>query len=157
MEYKKKIIRTVDQFYVECIEEFKEAQRKIDNDSKFRSIFRKKDYKGNVELLRTCKLSARSLRCPTGDIPRDDIDSKELIHAAQGCIRQFNRVCDSYIQMQLALQKKAEGGAMSYKEYMKVYNQTREELDKMNSELKDLDLLYTDYAEQEDYDVYEFL
>lgn len=157
MDYKKKIIRTVDQFYVECIEEFKEAQRKIDNDSKFRSIFRKKDYKGNVELLRTCKQSSRALRFPTGDIPKDDSDSKELIHATQGCIRQFNRVCDSYIQMQLALQKKAEGGAMPYKEYMKVYNQTREELDKMNSELKELDLLYTDYAEQEDYDVYEFL
>ena len=157
MEYKKKIIKVVDRFYVECIEEFKEAELKIANDSKFRTLFRKKDYDGNTELLRTCKDRARSLKFPLSEIPKDDQASRELIRHTELCIRQFNRLCDSYIQMQLALKKKAEGGQMPYKEYKSIYGKSQEDNAAMNKELKELDLLYTDYIEDEDYDVYEFL
>ena len=156
-EYKKKIIKTVDQFYVDCISEFKEAEMKIANDSKFRRIFKKKDYKGNVEMLRACKKKTRDLRFPTGDIQKGDTESKELIKNTESCIRQFNKLCDSYILLQLALQKKAEGGEMSYKEYMNIYRKTQEDSVAMNEALKELDILYTDYIEDEDYDVYEFL
>lgn len=157
MEYKKKIISVVDRFYVECVEEFKEAELQIASDSKFRSIFRKKNYDGNVQLLRECKSRARSLRFPTGDIPRDDNASKELIRQTEGCIRQFNRLCDAYIQMQLALQKKAEGAKLSYSEYKEVYARSQEERVNMNRQLQELDMLYTDYIEDEDVDVYEYL
>lgn len=157
MDYKKKIINVVDQFYVDCIEEFKEAELRIAADSKFRTIFRKKNYAGNIELLRSCRKQARDLRFPTGDIPSGDEASKELIHQTEAAIRQFSKLCDSYIQMQQALQKKAEGYKMPYKEYMGYYNKSQEERVAMNQVLTDLDLLYTDYIEDEDYDVYEFL
>ena len=157
MEYKKKIIQVVDRFYVECIEEFKEAELKIVNDSKFRKIFKKKDYKGNIDLLRSCKKQSRSLRFPTGDIPKEDNESKELIRQTESCIRQFGKVCDAYIQMQVTLQQKADGTPVSYKEYKEVYNKSQEERIAMNRELQELDLLYTEYIEDEDYDVYEFL
>jgi len=157
MEYRKKIIKVVDRFYVDCIEEFKEAELKIVNDSKFRTMFRKKDYKGNVELLRKCKKRSHSLKFPTGDIPKNDEESKDLIRQTEKSILQFNRLCDSYILMQLALQKKADGEAMSFKEYKQIYNRSQEDRVEMNKELAELDLLYTDYIEDEDYDVYEFL
>lgn len=157
MEYKNKIIQTVNQFYVDCIDEFKEAELKIANDSKFRRIFKKKDYGSNIELLRLCKKRARALRFPTGDIPKGDDASKELIRQTEVSIRQFSRVCDAYIQLQLSLQKKAEGGDVPYAEYRKVYSKSQEERIAMNQELKELDILYTDYIEDEDVDVYEFL
>ena len=157
MEYKKRIIKTIDQFYVECVEEFKEAEIKIANDSKFRRIFQKKDYGSNIEVLRSCKKNTRELKFPTGDIAKGDEASKELIRVTEGCIRQFNRLCDSYIQMQLALQKKANGGNMPYGEYKQIYNRTQEDRVEMNARLQELDLLYTDYIEDEDIEVYEFL
>ncbi len=157
MDYKNKIIQTVNQFYVECVEEFKEAELKIASDSKFRTIFRKKDYKGNIELLKGCKKRAQHLKFPTGDIPKGDTDSKELIRLTEGAIRQFNRLCDAYIQMQIALQKKAQGEGVSYAEYKDIYRRSQEESVAMNRQLQELDLVYTDYMEDADYDVYEFL
>ncbi len=156
MDYKRKIIGVVEDFY-ECVDEFKEAELKIAKDSKFRKIFNKKDYSGNIELLRACKKQSRALRFPTGDIPKDDQASKDLMRQTENCIRQFSRVCDSYIQMQLALQKKSSGGPMPYAEYKEYYNRSQEDRITVNRELKELDLLYTDYIEDEDYDVYEFL
>lgn len=156
-EYKKKVIDAVDKFYVECIEEFKEAELRIANDSKFRKIFGKKDYSGNIALLRECRKRAQSVKFPTGDLPKGDSASKDLIRQTEVSIRQFNRMCDSYIQMQDALQKKANGASVSYKDYRQVYNRSQEDRIAMNRELKELDLLYTDYIEDEDYDVYEFI
>ena len=156
MDYKRKIIGVVDDFY-NCVDEFKEAELKINKDSKFRKIFSKKDYSGNIELLRTCKKQARALRFPMGDIPKGDQASKDMIRTTETCIRQFSRVCDSYVQLQLALQKKSAGEPMPYGEYKEYYTRSQEDLIAMNQELKELDLLYTDYIEDEDYDVYEFL
>lgn len=157
MDYKKQVISVVDDFYVNCIEEFKEAELKIANDSKFRRIFQKKDYAGNIEILRACKKEARSLRFPTGDIPKEDGATKELVRRTESCIRVFGRLCDSYIQLQTALQKKAKGSDLSYGAYKEIYYRTQEDRVAMNRELKVLDLLYTDYIEDEDYDVYEFI
>ncbi|MBQ9016382.1 MAG: hypothetical protein IJ109_09760 [Firmicutes bacterium] len=156
-EYKKKIKQIIDRFYVECIDEFKEAELRIANDSKFRTMFRKKDYRGNIEILRGCKKATRSLRFPMGDIPKDDSLTRDLVHQTELCIRQFNRLCDSYIQMQTALQGKSEGKPLSYGEYKEVYYRTQEDNVEMNRQLKELDLLYTDFLDDEDYDVYEFI
>ena len=157
MDYKKKVKTTVDKFYVECIEEFKEAELKIANDSRFRTIFRKKDYKGNIALLKNCQKQARSLRFPTGDIPGDDELTRNLVQQTQSSIQKFSRLCDSYVLLQSALQQKADGGPMPYKEYMQIYKKTQEDRVEMNRALQDLDLVYTEFIEDEDYDVYEFL
>lgn len=42
MEYKKQLIGRIESFYVDVVEEFKEAELQIMADSKFRSIFKKK-------------------------------------------------------------------------------------------------------------------
>ena len=55
MEYKKQLIKKIESFYVDVVEEFKEAELQIMADSKFRSIFKKKDYDGNIAKLRSCK------------------------------------------------------------------------------------------------------
>ncbi|MDO5491575.1 MAG: hypothetical protein Q4F96_04150 [Bacillota bacterium] len=149
MDYRKKIIDSVNRFYFDCVEEFREAEGKIANDSRFRKIFTKKDYGGNIELLRRCRKRTQSVKLPTGDIPRSDDESKEIVHQCNECIRLFNRLCDAYVQMQIALQKKAEGSDLSYKEYMEVYRRTQEAHAAVNASIRELDILYADYTEDE--------
>ena len=68
MEYKKQLIGRIESFYVDVVEEFKEAELQIMADSKFRSIFKKKDYDGNIAKLRSCKKDAQKIR--TTDLQR---------------------------------------------------------------------------------------
>lgn len=157
MNYKEKTIQVIDKFYVECVEEFKEAELKILNDSKFRSIFRKKNYDAHISLLKDCKDRARKLRFPTGDIPKDDQITKDLLSQTEKCIRQFAKMCDAYIQMQVALKEKSAGAKLDFKEYNAIYRRSQEEQAAMNDELRELDILYSDYIEDEDINVYEFL
>ena len=65
MEYKKQLIGRIESFYVDVVEEFKEAELQIMADSKFRSIFKKKDYDGNIAKLRSCKKTHRRSVPPT--------------------------------------------------------------------------------------------
>ena len=65
MEYKKQLIGRIESFYVDVVEEFKEAELQIMADSKFRSIFKKKDYDGNIAKLRSCKKDAQKMRGAT--------------------------------------------------------------------------------------------
>ena len=55
MDYKKQLVEKIEKFYVEIIEEFKEAELQIIADSNFRSIFKKKDYGKNISMLKNCK------------------------------------------------------------------------------------------------------
>lgn len=55
MDYKKQLIDLVEMFYVDVVEEFKEGELQIIADSKFKSLFKKKNYDGNIQNLRSCK------------------------------------------------------------------------------------------------------
>ena len=157
MDYKKKIKDVIDRFYIECVDEFKEAEIQIANDSKFRSMFRKKDYDGNIKTLREIKKRTHSVRFPTGDIQKGDTAAKELIKQTENCIRQLGKLCDAYVQLQTTLKRKSEGYKVSLAEYNEVYRRSQEQHVAANRELKELDILYTDYFDDEDYEVYEFL
>ncbi len=149
-DYRKKIITAVDRFYFDSLEEFREAEAKIANDSRFRRLFKRKDYKGNIELLRRCKKNANAVKFPTGAIPADDDESRDIVHQCQESIRRFNQLCDAHIRMQSALQDKADGkDDMPYKEYKQIYYHTQECNARMNEAIKELDILYADYAESE--------
>lgn len=147
MTYKQKIIESVNRFYFDCVEEFREAEVRIANDSKFRRIFKKKDYGANIDLLRRCKKKAQSVKFPTGDIPSSDAESKDIVHQCNECIRLFNKLCDAYVQMQTALQQKAQGKDLSYKEYNEIYHRAQKAHAMANSAIRDLDILYADYTE----------
>lgn len=147
MDYRQKIIERIDKFYVEAIEEFREAEAKIISDSRFRRIFQKKDYSGNIKMLKYCKNIASGITFPENEIPQEDGESRDIVKKCRECIRIFGKLCDSYVSMQVALDKKARGENLSYKEYKKIYNQTKEDHDSLNSAIKDLDILYADYMD----------
>lgn len=150
MSYKDEIIRQINRLYFDSIEEFREAEARIALDSSFRKIFGKKNYSANIELLKKCKKIANEIEFPEDRIPDDDVDSQQIVNQGKAGIRAFNRLCDSYISMQTMLNRKAEGEKVSYKEYRQVFNETKERHNEMNDVLRELDIIYADYTEEED-------
>lgn len=146
MDYRQEIISGINSFYIESIEEFREAEARIAVDSQFRRIFKKKDYGANIDLLRRCKAKANDISFPD-DIPDGDTESIDIVHCCRECIRLFGRLCDSYIGMQMTLARKAQGDKVSYKEYNQTYGQTKERHARFNENVRELDILYADYAE----------
>lgn len=148
MDHRKEILTGIDRFYIECIEEFREAEARIAEDSKFRSMFRKKDYPGNIRILKHCKKVSNNIAFPVDDIPADDPESRQIVDQCRDSIHIFNRLCDSYISLQTALMKKSEGEDLSYGQYHEIYKTTKERHAMMNDSIRALDILYADYAEE---------
>jgi len=158
MKYRNKLVEKIEKFYIDVIEEFKEAELQIMADSKFSSIFRKKDYDGNIRKLRLCKAQALEIEVEKDDADVNEDNTGEVIKRFERCLLIFNKVCDSYIQLQLALKKKAEKKELKFSEYKEIFNKVQDAREQLNDALHELDMVYTDYAyDEDDDDVYEFL
>lgn len=149
MDLKQQIISTIDEFYTNCVGEFRDAEAQIALDSQFRRLFKKKNYAGNIALLHRCRKRALGLRFPKEQLPEADSPEKELVQQCEECIRRFIELCDSYTSLQTALEKKAEGEDVSYREYNKIYKKTKEHHASVNRSLHELDILYAEYVEEE--------
>ncbi len=157
MEYKKQLIKKIESFYVDVVEEFKEAELQIMVDSKFRSIFKKKDYAGNIERLKLCKKSAQKIRTTDLQIPKTDKTAAEVVRVFESCIRKFNSLCDAYISLQEALKQKAAKQPLKYSEYNDIFKNMKEKREILNEELHELDIIYSDYSYDENENPYTFL
>ena len=147
MDYRTELINMINRFNIESVEEFKEAEMRIVRDSRFSSIRKKKDYDGHVRMLRSVKSKAMKLDPKTITIPESDNDTMELRKAFERCLLTFSGVCDSYVQLQLALKDKSEGAKLSYGQYKEINNKVRHMRARLNETMQDLDILYSDYAE----------
>ena len=119
MSDQKKLIERIEYFYIDIIEEFKEAEQRIINDSQFRSIFRKKDYDGNIVLLKKCKKLA--LDIDVRDIKVDDEETKEVVNSFKRTLTAFNALCNAYIQLQVFLKKKSLKEEAKYSDYKEIF------------------------------------
>ena len=147
MDYRTELINMINKFNIESVEEFKEAELRIVRDSKFSRIRKKKDYDGHVRMLRMVKSKAMKLNPKAIKIPEDDPDTSELKKAFERCLPTFSGVCDSYVQMQLALKAKSEGGALSYGQYKEINSKAKQARARLNEAMQELDIMYSDYAE----------
>lgn len=157
MDYKKQLVEKIEKFYVEIIEEFKEGELQIMADSNFKSIFKKKDYGKNISMLKNCKKQALKIDVSDLDIPQSDKETLEVIRWLDKCIMNFRRLCDSYVQLQEALKRKSEKEPLKYSEYKEIFNKVQEDRKNMNESLHELDIVYTDYTYDENYNSYTFL
>ena len=108
MDYKKQIIDKVESFYLDVVEEFKESEKQIINDSKFKMIFKKKNYDGNIEHLKKCKKMALNIDVDDIEIPADDRMARQVVKAFEKCLVHFNNLCDTHTRLQMGLKGKAE-------------------------------------------------
>lgn len=156
MNYKKNLIEKIEMFYVDIIEEFKEAELRIMADSKFRSIFRKKDYDTHIATLRACKKQAQAIDTDTGSIPGEDMDSHTVARRFERCLVIFANLCDAYIKMQMLLKKKAAKEPVKFSQYNDMFRKVNDTRAALNNALHELDMVYTDYAYDDEQEPYEF-
>lgn len=147
MDYRTELLNMINKFNIESVEEFKEAEMLIVRDSKFKSIRKKKDYDGHVRLLRKVKSKAMRIDPKTVMIPDSDAETLQLRKEFEKCLLTFSAVCDGYVQMQLALKEKSEGAKISYGQYKEINNKVRAARSKLNDNLNELNILYSNYTE----------
>lgn len=153
MDYKKQIIDKVESFYLDVVEEFKESEKQIINDSKFKMIFKKKNYDGNIENLKKCKKMALAIEVDDVDIPSDDKLARQVVKAFEKCLVHFNNLCDCHIRLQMGLKKKAEKTEdMKFSVYKELFQKVQTARNSLNSALHEMDMVYTDFAYDEDED-----
>ena len=147
MDYRTELMNMINRFNIESVEEFKEAEMRIVRDSRFSSIRKKKDYDGHVAMLRKVKSKANKITPQSIQIPDNDEETQELRKAFERCLVTFSGVCDSYVQMQLALKGKSEGESLSYGQYKEINNKVKHMRVKLNEQMQELDVLYADFNE----------
>lgn len=153
MDYKKQIIDKVESFYLDVVEEFKEAEMQIIKDSKFKMIFKKKNYDGNIEHLKKCKKMALNIDVDDIEIPEDDRMARQVVKAFEKCLVHFNNLCDTHTRLQMGLKGKAENKEqLKFSDYKELFQKVQTARNSLNSALHEMDLVYTDYAYDEDED-----
>jgi len=153
MDYKKQIIDKVESFYLDVVEEFKEAEMQIIKDSKFKMIFKKKNYDGNIEHLKKCKKMALNIDVDDIEIPADDRMARQVVKAFEKCLVHFNNLCDTHTRLQMGLKGKAENKEqLNFSDYKELFQKVQTARNSLNSALHEMDLVYTDYAYDEDED-----
>lgn len=147
MDYRTELLNMINKFTIESVEEFKEAELLIVRDSKFASIRKKKDYDGHVRLLRKVKSKALRIDPKTVAIPESDVETMQLRKEFEKCLLTFSAVCDGYVQMQMALKEKSEGAKISYGQYKEINNKVKSARAKLNENLDEMNILYSNYTE----------
>lgn len=84
------------------------------------------------------------------NIPDEDEESNEVARRFERCLVIFNNLCDSYIQLQTALKRKANKEELKFSEYKEVFQKVQTARNTLNRALHELDMVYTDYAFGED-------
>ncbi len=147
MDYRTELLNMINKFNIESVEEFKEAEMLIVRDSKFKSIRKKKDYDGHVRMLRNVKSKAMRIDPKAVKIPDSDAETLQLRKEFEKCLLTFSAVCDGYVQMQMALKEKSEGAKISYGQYKEINNKVRAARAKLNDNLNEMNILYSNYTE----------
>lgn len=143
----KALIQSAESFYIDAVEEFKEAEQKIINDSQFRSIFRKKDYDGNIAHLKACRKQALETNLGNIQIDAGDEESRQVLLLLGNACSAFTALCDAYVQLQVFLKKKSMKEDAPFSLYKEIFNKVKACKAEANRALHELDLVYTDYME----------
>ena len=111
------------------------------------SIRKKKDYAGNIQMLKKVKSKALRIDPKSVSIPESDKETMQLRKEFEHCLVTFSAVCDGYVQMQLALKEKSEGAKISYGQYKEINNKVRSVRAKLNDNLDEMNILYSNYTD----------
>lgn len=151
MEYRKQIIDKVECFYVDVVEEFKEAEFQIIADSKFTRLFKKKNYDGNILHLKKCKKLALDIDAGDLSIPKTDREALEIVKRLERCLVHFNHLCDCHIRLQMALKKKANREELKFSDYKELFQKVQTARNSLNGALHEMDIVYTEFTDDEDF------
>lgn len=149
MTDKERLIKTIEQFYSESVEEYKEITLAIRAESTPMAIFRKKNYQQHIDKLKALKKRLAAL-VPAGmKLDGKDKDLALLKQQFERALLMFATLCDHQIAVQTALQNTAnkKGGKFSESaEAVKKLNLYNKEV---QAALHELDVCYADALDQD--------
>ncbi len=147
MSGKEKLIENIEVFYSEIIEEYKDICMAIRSEATPMAIFKKKNYQQHIDKLRNCKKEI--IRVNPKDIKLDpkDEDGIKLKEAFEYALFMFNGLCDSQIQVQVALQNTAEKKGGKFSDCSDATKKMNEQNRETEKSFHQLDVLYADYLE----------
>ena len=147
MDYRTELVNMIERFNIQSLEEFKEAELLLMKDSRFSRITKKKDYDGHIRQLKQVKNNAKKINPKAVKIPESDTDTLALRQAFEKCLVSFSAVCDNYVRIQLALKAKSEGENITYSQYKELNDRLKKSRNRLNEEMHEMDILYTNYTD----------
>lgn len=142
------IINTVDSFYADIIEKYKDLERQVANESSLRNILKKVDYKARIGKFKELKKKAQSINLKKLDIDIEDELSVQVRDKLGRSISQFVTIIDTQVSCQTILYKKSEGEKINTIEYKKAVYNVQKATEALQNGLREMD---ADYANLEEY------
>ena len=87
------------------------------------------------------------------EIPADDRMARQVVKAFEKCLVHFNNLCDTHTRLQMGLKGKAENKEqLKFSDYKELFQKVQTARNSLNSALHEMDILYTDFAYDEEED-----
>jgi len=139
----------IDHFNFDIIDEYKRVTIDVQNDSRFGSIFKKKNYDATIRQFTKVKTDA--LMIDVENIPTEDEGGEEIRNRFEKVLYKFNALCDAQIYFQTLMKKKAQkDGKIKMSECKIAARKINEKTALLQDATSNLDVIYADYLEGED-------
>jgi len=149
MSDREHIIKAVEFFYEDIIEKYKELERKVVNESRILTIFKKVDYKGRIIQFKDFKKNAQKINLKNIKIDVQDDVSVEVKEKLEHCITVFCSTIDAQVVFHTMLLMKSEGKKIPVIDYKKTAYNVHQATDGMQNALRALDAVYANLEENE--------
>ena len=145
-----KIRAGLEIFYGTIMENYKNSQRAVMAESKVSAIFKKANYDERIKDFGRVIKALNMLRLTENE--DSSLLEKSLLKSLDLAKFRLQDLCQSQIKLQETLKVKAQRiKKVSIKEYTEIMSQVRTDHDSMQKALHQLDLVYVDWMEENDY------
>ncbi|MDF2656754.1 MAG: hypothetical protein K0R19_3228 [Bacillota bacterium] len=149
MADQRNIIKAIDSFYEEVINNYKELERQVANESKILSIFKKVDYKARIAKFKELKKRAQTINLKKIEIDNDDEFSSDAKEALGRSISLFVDLINFQVTFHTMLLKKSEGEKIQMVDYRKAVYNIQKATEILQNGLRNMDAVYANLEENQ--------
>ena len=149
MADRQNIIKTVDSFYEDIIEKYKDMERQTANESRLLNILKKVDYKARIGKFKELKKKAQNINLKKIDMDNEDELAVQVRDKLGRSISLFVNIIDAQVSCQTILYKKSEGEKINAIDYKKAVYHVQKATEALQNGLREMD---ADYANLEEYE-----
>ena len=149
MTEKERLIRSIEQFYSEAMEEYKDITLAIRAESTPMAIFRKKNYQQHIDRLKTLKRRLAALAPASVKLDAKDRELMLLKQRFEKALYMCSNLCDHQIAVQTSLQNTAEKKGTKFSESADAVKKMNQYNKEVQAALHELDVSYADVLDQD--------
>lgn len=146
------ILNSIEHFFVDIFEFQKELDMKIYAESSPRNIFKKKDYRANINEYK--RLKDIALEIDTSEFAPDENDDEliELVCIFDETLALYNLYTDRGINVQEYLRRKADGEKYKASEYTEATSKQKSVAKVFTRSINELSAAYANYKDEITYE-----